>query len=388
MLYLYSIIKGNICSIFSVNFIKLEGTAMSVYKDKERNTYYFVTRVNGKQIKRRGFKTKKEALLAEAQIEDEGLVEDVETFEFIANEYLEWYKKRRKESSYYKIESIVRVHLITYFGSKELQSIRQRDIIKFQDGLIESGAAASHIKKIHTTLSAIFKFAIKNEYTKENPAQIVGNVDLKEEKHVNYWTLDEFKAFIKHVDDDLYYALFMVLYYSGMRKGELLALTWADIDFDNHTINVDKTDYNRKITTTKTAASRRKILMPKFVMDLLAKLKLAQSVYYQQEPKMTYVVFGEFHESISTTTLDRRFEKYVKEAEVKKIRLHDFRHSHASYLINKGAIVSMIAARLGHSDVATTLNTYSHLYPTTEQDAVLNMESDFKQAQILQFKAK
>ena len=87
-----------------------------------------------------------------------------------------------------------------------------------------------------------------------------------------------------------------------------------------------------------------------------------------------YVVYGEFHDSISTTTLDRRFEKYVVEAQVKKIRIHDFRHSHASYLINKGAIVSMIASRLGHGDVATILNTYSHLYSTTEQDAVLNME--------------
>ncbi len=361
---------------------------MSVYKDKERNTYYFVTRINGKQVKRRGFKTKKEALLAEAQIEDEGLTEEIETFEYIANEYLDWYKKRRKESSYNKIESVVRVHLIPYFEKKELQKIRQRDIIKFQDKLIESKAAASHAKKIHATLSAIFKFAIKNEYTKENPASIVGNVDLKEEKHISYWTLDEFKAFIKHVDDDLYYTLFMVLYYSGMRKGELLALTWADVDFDNNIINVDKTDYYRTVTTTKTTSSRRKILMPKFTIDLLAKLKLAQSVFYQQEPKMTYVVFGEFYSRVSTTTLDRRFEKYIKEAEVKKIRIHDFRHSHASYLINKGAIISMIAARLGHSDVATTLNTYSHLYPTTEKDAVLDMENDFKQAKIIQFKTK
>lgn len=361
---------------------------MSVYKDKERNTYYFITRINGKQVKRRGFKSKKEALLAEAQLEEEGIPEEIETFEYIANEYLDWYKKRRKESSYYKIESIVRVHLIPYFKDKKLQSIRQRDIIKFQDMLIDSQAAASHVKKIHTTLSAIFGFAIKNEYTKENPAQIVGNVDLKEDKHVNYWTLEEFKAFIKCVDEELYHALFMVLYYSGLRKGELLALTWADIDFENNTINVDKTEYNRKVTTTKTAASIRKILMPKFVMDLLKKMKLSQAVTYRKEPDLTYVVFGEFHDSISTSTLDRKFEKYVKDAAVKKIRIHDFRHSHASYLINKGAIVSMIASRLGHSDVATTLNTYSHLYPTTEKDAVLNMENDFKQAQIIQFKAK
>lgn len=360
---------------------------MTVYKDEDRGTWYFVTRIeqpdgSKKQVKRRGFQTKKAALLAEARLEEEGIAEEIVTFEFIAKEYLKWYQKRRKESSYIKISSIIDVHLIPHFKRKELRTIKQRDIIKFQDKLIESNFAPSHIKKIHTTLSAVFKFAIKNEYTKENPASIVGNVDLKEEKHVNYWTLEEFKAFIQSVEEPLYYALFMTLYYSGMRKGELLALTWGDIDFDNNMINVDKTEYNRKVTSTKTASSTRKILMPKHVMTLLHKMKL------ERNPKMTYVVFGEFHESVSTSTLDRKYEKYVELSGVKKIRIHDFRHSHASYLINKGIIVSVVAARLGHSDVATTLNTYSHLFPTTEADAVLQMEDDFKSAQIIQFKAK
>ncbi|WP_427108637.1 tyrosine-type recombinase/integrase [Lysinibacillus xylanilyticus] len=88
--------------------------------------------------------------------------------------------------------------------------------------------------------------------------------------------------------------------------------------------------------------------MPKSVMNLLNAIKL------ERNPKLNYVVFGDIKESISTTTLNRRFEKYVNTAGVKKIRIHDFRHSHASYLINKGTIISVIAARLGHSDVATT----------------------------------
>lgn len=360
---------------------------LAVYKDEVRGTWYFITRIeqpdgSKKQVKRRGFKTEKAALLAEAKLEVEGFAEDVVTFEFVAKEYLSWYKKRRKESSFTKISSIIEIHLIPHFKNKELRNIKQRDIIKFQDKLIESKMAASHVKKIHTTLSAVFNFAIKNEYTKENPASIVGNVDLKENKHVNFWTLDEFKSFVAVVDDPLFYALFMTLYYSGMRKGELLALTWADLDFVTSTINVDKTEYNRKVTTTKTDASRRKILMPKSVMNLLNGIKL------ERKPNLNHVVFGDIKDSISTTTLDRRYEKYVKIAGVKKIRIHDFRHSHASYLINKGTIISVIAARLGHGDVATTLNTYSHLYPTTEKEAVLDMENDFKPAQIIEFRTK
>lgn len=353
---------------------------MVVYKDKERGTYYFMTRIqmkNGKtkQVKRRGFKTQREAKKAEAELllnEDE--FDGSYSFEFVANEYLGWYKKRRKASSYLKISSIINTHLLPRFGNKSLNAIRPRDVTKYQDELIDK-YAVSHIKKIHTTLSAVFNYAITQEYTKENPAKKVGNVELPEEKHMNYWTLEEFREFIQQVDEPLYYALFMTLYYSGMRKGELLALTWRDIDFDTKTIAVNKTTYNGNVTTPKTKASTRKIAMPEHVINLLAKLKANKEKEIVQQ--LSYVVFGDFFDPISTTTLDRKFEKYVKLAGVKKIRLHDFRHSHASYLINRNIIISVIAKRLGHGDVATTLNTYSHLYPTTEKEAVSQMENDF-----------
>ena len=363
---------------------------MAVYKDKNTNNYYFIVRVqtkNGqtKQVKRRGFESNKEAKLAEAQFlidwENDELTEETITFKEVAEEYLKWYKVRRKESSYIKIASIVDTHLIPRFNSKRLESIRNRDIIKFQDDLIESKMAVSHIKKIHTTLSAVFRYAIKQEYTKINPAAVVGNVDLEDDGKMKYWTLEEFRKFIKVVDDDLYYALFMTLYYSGMRKGELLALTWNDINFDENTININKTSYNRKITTTKTKGSTRTIEMPKHTIRLLAGLKASKEYY-----KPDYVVFGEFRDHIATTTLDRVFANYVKMAKVKKIRLHDFRHSHASYLINKGAIINVVSHRLGHSNTSTTLDTYSHLYPSTEKEVVSLMEDDFKPAKIIKFR--
>lgn len=378
-------------------FTKMKGCeVVSVYPDEERGTWYFITRIEQldgsfKQEKRRGFKSEKAALLAEAKFEEEAeailnglkdeINEDNVTFEYAAKEYMKWYKKRRKGSSYTKVNSIVTIHLIPKFGKKKLKSIRPRDVTRYQDDIIEDYKPA-HIKKIHSVLSATFNFAIRQEYTKENPAQIAGNVELEEVKKMEYWTLEEFKEFIKCVDDPIYHALFMTLYYSGLRKGELLALTWGDVDFDNNIIDIDKTEYNRVVTSPKTPASIRKLYMPKHVMRLLSRLKA------DSKPKMTYVVFGEFMDSISTSTLDRRYDKYIELSGVKRIRLHDFRHSHASYLINKGAIISVVAARLGHGDVATTLNTYSHLYPTTEKEAVLQMEDDFKSADIIEFKAK
>lgn len=244
--------------------------------------------------------------------------------------------------------------------------------------MIEDNEIATN-KLIHGVLAAVFNFGIREEYTTRNPARAVGSIEGKPNKHMDDWTLDEFKTFISSAGEFIYYVLFMTLYYSGLRKGEALALTWGDVDFENNTLNVDKTKTKKGVTTTKTGATRQ-IQMPKFVMRLLSQLK-AQA---EAKPKMTYVVFGEFHKALSESTLDRKFQKWMKDAGVKKIRIHDMRHSHASYLINKGTVISVISKRLGHAHVSTTLDTYSHLYPSTEKDAVDDMEDDFKQADILQ----
>lgn len=375
---------------------------MPVYKDEKRGTWYFITRVKNidgttKQIKRRGFKSEHEALLAEAKVIDEaeqGLLDaENPTFTFIADEYLRWYKRRRKASSYTKIESIVRVNLKPMFGKKRIRNIMNRDVRRFQDDLIDADYSVHHIKKVHQTLSAVFNFAIKEQYIDHNPARAVGNIEDEPAVHVNYWTLEEFKSFMSIIDDYEHRTLFMLLYYSGMRKGELCALTWNDIDYDNNTINIDKTAYNTKVTTPKTPSSIRKLEMPKYVMAMLKQMKNMK----EPEQKTGYYIFGKFYNHLPAATLDRWYHNYLDDwvkkekfsdeiEEQKRIRMHDFRHSHASYLINKGAIPAVVAKRLGHKDVATTLNTYSHLYPSTEKEIISQMEDDFKIADVIQLK--
>ncbi|MGE6379023.1 tyrosine-type recombinase/integrase [Peribacillus muralis] len=353
---------------------------MAIYKDNERNTYYFVVRIRQndgsmKQVKRRGFKSKSEARLAEAKAIAESETTSSLAFQQIAEEYFEWYSKRRKQSSINVIKNIVYNHLLKEFGKKKIDKITPKNIMAYQNKIIDL-YSPDFLKKIHTTLSAIFNFAIKFHGHTTNPARITGNFEVESNKRMNYWEFEEFKQFIEVVNDPMYKAFFSTLYYSGARKGELLALTWGDVDFDEKTININKTEYNRQITKPKTKASNRTILLPSFVMDLLNKIK--KNAEETAPIKISYVVFGEYHDSISTTTLDRRYANYINESGVNKILLHEFRHSHASYLINKGVSPLVVAQRLGHSDVATTLNTYSHLYPSKQAEAVAFMEDDFE----------
>ncbi|MES1050606.1 site-specific integrase [Bacillus thuringiensis] len=353
---------------------------MVIYKDEQRGTYFFVVRVRQfdgtqKQVKRRGFKTKKEAREAEARMLVEKETNSSLTFAQVADSYFDWYCQRRKQSSVGTIKNAIYNHLQKEFGRMKIDKVTAKHIMNYQNQIINKYSADT-LKLIHAVLSSIFNFAIKFHGLKSNPARIAGNFEKESNKRMNFWEFHEFQKFIDTVDNLLYDAFFSALYYSGARKGELLALTWADVDFTEKTIHINKTDYNRQITKPKTKASNRIILLPNLVIDLLKKLK--EHATLTAPVKDNYVVFGEFYDSIATSTLDERYNKYVVAAGVKRILLHEFRHSHASYLINLGVSPLVVAQRLGHSDVATTLNTYSHLYPSKQAEALAFIEKDLE----------
>lgn len=362
---------------------------MAIYKDEKRGTYYvsvYVEFKNGdrKRVFKRGFKTQAEAKVAEAEIILNATIanSDNPLFDDLLNEYMSWYEKRRKESTVYKLKGTIKRYIKPYFEKKHIQDIAKRDIMKFHDYLLDK-LSVSTAKSVHKDLSAVFNYAIQMEYINVNVAREVGNIDIKEEKNVYYWTLNEFKKFLKVVNNDRYRTLFMLLFYSGARIGEALALNWNDIDFKNNTININKRYYKNKIDTPKTESSIRKIKLPNHTMNLLRQLKL------QTKPKDDYVVFGKYYKPNNHSTVSVQFNIYLDQCKVKgkrtvkKIRLHDFRHSHASYLINKGYDIQIISKRLGHDKISTTYDIYAHLYPNKEDEAVLDMEDDFIPSEVI-----
>lgn len=183
-----------------------------------------------------------------------------------------------------------------------------------------------------------------------------------EKKDISYWTYPEFKKFIKKVDDDFYVLLFSFLYYLGLRIGELLALTWSDISIDTIRIRLASSNKTfskgRILVATKSQASVRDYPMLKVLKELLD----------LRERKGIFVFSLDGEHVVGETTVRRALIKYIRRAHVKKISLHGFRHSCASYLINNGADYMQVASWLGHSSPAITLSVYSHLFPSRKKE--------------------
>lgn len=198
-------------------------------------------------------------------------------------------------------------------------------------------------------------------------------------EEMGFYTFEEFKQFISVEDNIEWKCAFEILYYCGLRRGELRGLTWDNIDFFNKTLSVNKNITNSSgdsgewiLTTPKTKSSYRTIPMPDILIEDLKEYKETCKKYPKFNSK--FFVFGGV-EPIKPDTLRLEKIRIAEKAGVKQIRLHDFRHSCASLLINSGANVMIVAKYLGHTKIDETLNTYSHLFKNKMEDVVNTMNS-------------
>lgn len=331
---------------------------------------------NNKEVNKRlsGFKQKKEANSAYIEfmstyIAPPKINENYDlTFAQLYAKYLDYIKNRLKISSIFSIESLVDNHIMPTFGSIKINKISKTAVLEWQEILSKTGYAHNYKTKLRGTLSTILKFGMQYYDLPINVVSLVtGFRNTEPKKEINIYSIEEFKQFISFVDDNLYKTFFMFLYLTGCRKGEAFALNWNDINFETKMLTIDKT-LNRKIdgavyeisTTPKTTSSNRKILLPTQLIEQLKAYKINLS-----DCATTDFIFGGKH-PMSETTVTRKLFEYSRLANLKRITPHDFRHSHASLLINMGESIVMVSKRLGHSDIEQTLNTYSHLMPNQE----------------------
>ncbi|ARJ51311.1 tyrosine-type recombinase/integrase [Staphylococcus lutrae] len=356
----------------------------NIYKDDKRGTYYFrityYDKTNKRQyITRKGFKQRKEAVKKCNEIMDElegaGQLNRL-PFDVLVEEYTEWYSARRKTSSIKALKTHTNNHLVPYFGSMDVFKMTTHDIMKFQNKKMKEKFSGDYLKSMHIYLVAILNHAMKFHDLKQNVASLVGNFEIENSKRLNYWTLEEYQKFYAILPNIEQQTFFKLLFYSGMRKGEIRALTWKNVNFEENYIHVDKADYHGEVTTPKTKASIRDIYMPQHMMDTLRDFQ-----EWYKENKMykdNYVLFGNFFKAYSESLIDRWYNKAFKtlddsledDEKIPRIVLHEWRHSHASLLVNAGASVMIIAQRLGHSDTTEVYNRYGHLYPSTQKEII------------------
>ena len=224
------------------------------------------------------------------------------------------------------------------------------------------------MKKINAQINAIFNYATNYYDLKNNPCKKAGSIGSHKSREMAFYTLHEFKQFMANIDDLTDRTIFYILYYTGMRKGELFALQKKDIDLTNGIIDINKSyqRINAKdiITSPKTPKSVRKIEIPTFLIHIIQ--DYIGSIYGVNDE--TYLFMHHY------VKLRGRLKVAQKKANLHEIRIHDFRHSHASLLIELGYSPLLIADRLG-DNVETTLKVYSHLYPSKQSELVQKLDT-------------
>ncbi len=351
---------------------------MSIHKDEKTGKWYYTGKyrdLTGKRhdYKKRGFKTKKEAKDAENAflLKIKGGHGRIKMNELIILYHQEM-STTIKKSTLANYEGIENRHIIPVFGNKYIDTITTIDITKWnkERGLTgNKGHAYSqdYITNLYLHMSGLLTFAVNHKLLDDNPCKYARpykdpNQSLEEPKSaLNYWEVDEYNKFIKTVENIDYKEAYETLFLTGLRIGELAALRWNNIDFENKKLKVNATYSStiRIITSPKTTSSIRSIDLPVRLNEMLKNR-------YKRKCKLdgfknTYFVFGDI-KITSVSTFRYHFINDQKKANVKKITIHGLRHSHASYLLSNPMISeSLVAERMGHS-IEMLRNTYAHIY--------------------------
>ncbi len=351
---------------------------MPVYKDEQRGTWYFKCNYRDWQGEtrtklKRGFATKKEAQQGEREFLDMQSGNMNMKLAAFVEVYFNDKGTRLKERSIMTKRTLIETKIIPYFGEKSMNEITAVDIIKWQNLLMKQEYSPTYLRMIQNQLTALFNHAERFYDLRDNPCKKVDKMGRSNAKELNFWTKDEYEVFLETFaeGDEMYRLIFQMLFWLGCRIGEALALTSSDVDLEKATISVTKTYYRRNkpdyITSPKTESSNRKITIPKF---LQGEIKEYLDRQYELAPDER--IFP-----ITDRAVQKKMKQKTEEAKLNPIRVHDLRHSHIALLIEKGLQPLVIAQRVGHDSVNTTMNIYGHLYPNKQKEVadLLNAEA-------------
>ena len=304
------------------------------------------------------------------------------------DEYILSKKYEVREATTHKNQRNFRLYIKDTLADIRIDKITPRMLQSWKTTLDEKGLALKTKRHAYALLKSTFNYALSMDYVEKNllTKDKVGNFKetLQTQQKMNIYTSEDFVKYIaaarkaaeekQILHNDLsewnYYVFFCIAFYTGLRKGEIHALTWNDIEGSYLSVGrsvLQGLKGGDRETAPKNKSSIRILQMPAFLVNTLNEHKKRQKqLKYFTE---SYRICGG-ERCLRNTSLENKNKHYAKLSNLKKIRIHDFRHSHVSVLANEGINIQEIARRLGHSKIEMTWNTYSHMYPREEEKAV------------------
>jgi integrase len=354
---------------------------VNIKKDKN-GTYYFVISAgfnsNGKrrQIKRTGFKTQKEAkekyLAIQNELQQEEFVDPSSvTFEM----FLDKWKKRKRnqveESTYIRYERLCRLHILPAIGYMKLQKINTLTVQNLIDDLAsEHNFAKKSCRLVTTIIKDVFRRAIIEGLVKANPVQEI-DLPKESESEMVIWDQPDIELFLSLRNERTrgkYYIAILTALFTGMRKGEILGLTWDNIDFNKNIIHIKQIleSDGSKISKKTKSKSFRQVLIPDLLKQELIRHKKFQKDDSPSNPN-NLVFCTRRGLRVIPNTLNDVLNSYCAKYNLPRMRFHDLRHTHATMLIKENVNIKVIQERLGHSKASITLDIYSHILPGMQQ---------------------
>ncbi|KLV30675.1 site-specific integrase [Priestia megaterium] len=368
----------------------------SIKKDKTTGKYYFIVDIGrdeltGKrrQKKKRGFTTKKEAEKALAVVLNElNLGTFIEPQLIDLDSFIkEWFVERQTQlakSTLKNHQCLYRNHLKPKLGHYKLQDLNPIVLQKFTNSLVaDSSLSHNSIRKLLFLINQLMKKAHGLKLISENPLIHV-NIPREVKSEMSIWDLKQVNYYIAHAKQNRYYTIVLMALLTGMRKGEILGLRWRDIDFEKQVIYIRQIydGYAKELKVgAKTASGVRSIHIPNMLVNQLKKErkkvlanKLKQGMDYTDYDLVNCTKFGN---PLDSSTLSKRFKNHAKKLGLPVIRFHDLRHTHVTMLIQQNVNVKVISERVGHSSIQITLNQYSHVLPSMQQEVADKLNTLF-----------
>ena len=358
----------------------------SIYKRKDGIWTAQVT-VQGKQIYKY-FKTQRDALdwIHETKTQIRSGV-SIRAANITLKEYLdEWlvsHKSAVRPKTIYQYSQIVRQHIVPVLGKIKLKDLNPKHIQSLYNFKIETGVSKRSVVLIHSILHKALNQALRWELIGRNPAHAVSRPKTGR-KEMKTLSDSQARTFLSAAKESRYEMLYWLAISTGMRQGELLGLKWSDLDWINGSFQVQRQlqridGEGLVFSEPKSLASNRSVLISITMLD-----RLRNHLDYQiQEKRLLGEKWEENDMMFPSTTgtpadhrnLFRDFKSILKKAELPDIRFHDLRHTAATLMLEQGVHPKVVQERLGHADITLTLNTYSHVMPSMQEEAAKKMDA-------------